>query len=100
MVIVQVKGRRWGRVGRKAEDGNVEAGNVEAWPTMLLVENGELVTVGLLVKVLSPGIGRPLLGSPRSMVTDAFVSVTIVVELVASASILVMGTMEAGTVEA
>ena len=68
---------------------------------MFLGEDGAVVTVGLHLKVLSPGIGRPLLRSPGSEVTDALVAFTIVADLVADAlvsSILVTDAMVADVV--
>ena len=52
---------------------------------MFLGEDGAVVTVGLLIKVLLHGISRPLLGSPRSVVEDALVTVTVVADLAADA---------------
>ena len=47
---------------------------------MILGEDVAVVTVGLLIKVLLHGISRPLLGSPRSVVEDALVTVTVVAD--------------------
>ena len=58
---------------------------------MFLGEDGAVVNVGLLIKVLSPGISWTLLGSPGSVVKDALVAVTVVADLVAH--VLVAGVL-------
>ena len=41
---------------------------------MFLCKDGAVVTVGLHIKVLSPGISRPLLGSPVFVVDTLVIS--------------------------
>jgi hypothetical protein len=50
---------------------------------MILGKDCAVVTVGLLIKIISPGNSRLLLGSPGSVVEDDLFTVTVVTDLMA-----------------